>query len=96
MRTVEREQYIAERARAATDATWEVITEMGDRIFSYQDVTIEVSARLHALGFDWFGDGYGTRNTTEPLIRAMARAGILVKVRAFDPPSTPHLFRVAP
>jgi cytochrome c oxidase subunit IV len=55
MRTVEREQYIAERAKAAEDATWEVVAEMGDRVFSYQDVTSEVSARLHDLGFDWFG-----------------------------------------
>lgn len=92
MNTVERETYEAERRAAAIEATWAAVASYGE-VFSYQDIYHLVANHLADLGYDR-SNGYSPKDQTEPLIREMARAGILRRVRAFNPPSKPHLFEV--
>lgn len=92
MSTVARETYEAERRAAAIDATWDAVTNFAGP-FSYWDICREVADQLHALGYEWQGE-YSPIDQVRPLIRELANAGLLRTVRAFSPPSRPHLFEL--
>jgi hypothetical protein len=83
--TVQQEQRHHRSRQLIEAATFDAVAKHAEP-FSYRD--IGWATKRLAPHDDWHRWGW-----VEALMREMVAAGMLETVRAFDPPSQPHLFR---
>jgi hypothetical protein len=86
--TAQQEALQREVRTAAINATWDAVQRAVEP-FSYRDVWFMVKDAMSSYGQRLL---WGLGPVVETEMRDMAKAGLIVAVRAFDPPNKPHLF----